>query len=144
MEASLASAGVSTGSIAVLYIIYKVFSAIRGHRLISDCCGKFYEIGVDVRDMPPTPPVPGEKQTHLLSSHPKEESSQSQNVSAPKDVERPLDLKKALFDRRHQPQQVAEEGSSHGLFVPSTVESKPSAGELESDSVSSSPPISSE
>ena len=144
METSLASAGVSTGSIAVLYIIYKVFNAIRGHRLISDCCGKFYEIGVDVRDMPPTPPAPGEKQTHLLSSQTKEESSQSPPVSAPKDEEHPRDLKKALFDRKHPPQQVAEEESSHGLFVPSTVASKPSVGELESDSVSSSPPISSE
>jgi hypothetical protein len=57
MDASLlASAGVSTTTMAVLFIAYKVFQAIRGHRLVSDCCGRRGEVGFDVRDMPPTPP----------------------------------------------------------------------------------------
>jgi len=57
METYLASAGVSTGSIAILYVAYKVWKNVVGHRLVSDCCGKTYEVGVDVRNMPPTPPT---------------------------------------------------------------------------------------
>ena len=141
METYLASAGVSTGSIAILFLAYKVFSAIRGHRLISDCCGKFYEVGVDVRGMPPTPPVPGETQTHQISSPPEEVSSQSLTVSAPKEPERPPDLRKASSVRRHLPQRGLAVVSAPVSLAPSTSESKPSDVKLEGDLVSSVPPI---
>jgi hypothetical protein len=55
MEEALATAGVSTSSIAILFILYKVFNAMKGHRLVSSCCGRKGEVGFDVRDMPPTP-----------------------------------------------------------------------------------------
>jgi len=141
METYLASAGVSTGSIAILFIAYKVWSAIRGHRLISDCCGKFYEVGVDVRDMPPTPPVPGETQTHQPSSPPEEVSSQSLTVSAPKEPERPPDLRKASSVRRHPTQRGLAVVSAPVSLAPATSESKPSDVELADGSVSSLPPI---
>ena len=57
MDANLlASAGVSTTTMAILFIAYKVFMKLKGHRLVSDCCGRKGEVGFDVRDMPPTPP----------------------------------------------------------------------------------------
>ena len=51
----LASAGISTSTMAVLFIAYRVFLAVKGKRLVSDCCGHKGEIGMDVRDMPPSP-----------------------------------------------------------------------------------------
>ena len=101
METYLASAGVSTGSIAVLYILYRVWNSIRGHRLVSDCCGKFYEVGVDVRDMPPTPERT-EKNSHQLPSPPEVSSYQSPPlfVSIPK--ERPEDLETVATGSIHR------------------------------------------
>ena len=110
METYLASAGVSTGSIAILYIIYRVLNAIKGHRLVSDCCGKFYEVGVDVRDMPPSP-VKQDTKSHPPPSSPEEPSSENLSVSAPKEPVRPLDLKKASSVRRHLPQPVVVDTS---------------------------------
>jgi hypothetical protein len=48
---------------AILFIAYKVFMKMKGHRLVSDCCGRKGEVGFDVRDMPPTPPE--ENRSHL-------------------------------------------------------------------------------
>jgi len=53
MENYLATAGLSTGSIVALGILYRVWRHIRGKKLISDCCGLKGEVGVDVRDMSP-------------------------------------------------------------------------------------------
>ena len=109
MEAYLASAGVSTGSIAILFLLYRIWLSVKGHRLVSDCCGRFYEVGVDVRDMPPTP-VKQETESHLPpSSVPEALSSESLSVSVPKEPVRPLDLKKASSVRRHLPQPVVED-----------------------------------
>jgi hypothetical protein len=56
MDANLlASAGISTSTMAALFIIYKVFMKMKGHRIVSDCCGRKGEVGFDVRDMPPSP-----------------------------------------------------------------------------------------
>ena len=76
MDASLlASAGVSTTTMAILFIAYKVFMKMKGHRLVSDCCGRKAEVGFDVRDMPPTPPEEtGSHQPPLPSAGAKPES----------------------------------------------------------------------
>ena len=111
METYLASAGVSTGSIAILFLLYRIWLSIKGHRLVSDCCGRFYEVGVDVRDMPPTP-MKQETDSHPpLPSSPEALSSESLSVSVPKEPERPLDLKKASSVRRHLPQPVVVDKS---------------------------------
>lgn len=47
--------GISSGSIALLGLLYALWLRVQGHRLVSDCCGKKYEVGVEVKDMPPTP-----------------------------------------------------------------------------------------
>lgn len=52
---ALAAAGVSSSAIAVLFIVYKVLQKVVGHRVISNCCGRRMEVGVDIRDMPSTP-----------------------------------------------------------------------------------------
>lgn len=62
----LASAGISTTTVVALFAAYKLFMAIKGHRLVSTCCGRKGEVGFDVRDMPPTPPE--ENQSHPTPS----------------------------------------------------------------------------
>ena len=51
----LASAGVSISTITIMFLAYRVLKSIIGHRYVSDCCGRFFEIGVDVRNFPSSP-----------------------------------------------------------------------------------------
>jgi len=82
MDASLlASAGVSTTTMAILFIAYKVFMKMKGHRLVSDCCGRKAEVGFDVRDMPPTPPE--ETQSHQSPPLSAGEKPESLSVRVP-------------------------------------------------------------
>ena len=53
--AALQTAGLSSGSIVVLFILYRLWKASVGHRIVSDCCGRRLELGLAVRDMPATP-----------------------------------------------------------------------------------------
>mgnify|MGYP003660657072 CR=1 FL=1 len=59
--ASLQTAGLSSGSIVVLFILYRLWAASVGRRIVSDCCGRRLEVGVAVRDMPTTPETNLEK-----------------------------------------------------------------------------------
>lgn len=82
METSLlASAGVSTTTMAVLFLAYKAFMSMKGHRLVSDCCGKKGEVGFDVRDMPPSPPE--ETQSHHTLPPKTGEKKESLSVVVP-------------------------------------------------------------
>ena len=79
MDASLlTSAGVSTSVIAGAIIAYKIFMSLKGHRMVSDCCGRKGEIGFDVRDMPPSPP----KETQSLLSPLLSVDAKPQSLSA--------------------------------------------------------------
>ena len=49
----LKTAGVSTTGIAILLIVYRVVKSIKGKRLVSSCCGKKIEVGLDVEEMTP-------------------------------------------------------------------------------------------
>lgn len=51
----LASTGVSISAMTIMFLSYRVLKVIIGHRYVSDCCGRFFEIGIDVRDFPPSP-----------------------------------------------------------------------------------------
>lgn len=84
MESALATAGVSTSSIAILYLLYKAFNTLKGHRLVSDCCGKKGEIGFDVRDMPPSPE---ETKSHPEVQHDAGGSKGTLSVRVPELVE---------------------------------------------------------
>lgn len=58
MEANyLASAGVSSSTIAIIYIVYRLFKKFEGHKLVSNCCGKKTEVGFAVEDMSPSHPA---------------------------------------------------------------------------------------
>lgn len=59
--ASLQTAGLSSGTIVVLFILYRLWKASVGHRIVSDCCGRRLEVGLAVRDMPDTPDTKLEK-----------------------------------------------------------------------------------
>jgi hypothetical protein len=52
----LASAGVGSSTIAVLFVAYKLFKNVEGHKLVSNCCGKRTEVGFAVEDMSPSHP----------------------------------------------------------------------------------------
>jgi len=57
MEANyLASAGVGSSTIAVLFLAYKMFKKLEGHKLVSNCCGKKTEVGFAVEEMSPSHP----------------------------------------------------------------------------------------
>lgn len=52
---SLQAVGVSSGTVAVLFLLYRAFKLVNERRLVSDCCGRKLEVGFAVRDMPATP-----------------------------------------------------------------------------------------
>jgi len=49
----LKMAGVSTTGVAILLIVYRILRTIKGKKLVSKCCGKKIELGVDVEEMTP-------------------------------------------------------------------------------------------
>jgi hypothetical protein len=88
MDASLlASAGVGSSTIAGLFIAYKIFKKLNGHRLVSDCCGKKGEIGFVVRDMAPSPQVGTQSLPSL--PHGSGEPKESLPVSVPTQIRLP-------------------------------------------------------
>ena len=50
----LMNAGLSTTGVAILLIVYRLIKSVQGKKLISSCCGKKMELGMDV--VPMTPP----------------------------------------------------------------------------------------
>lgn len=46
-------AGVSSSSIAIVLIVYRILKSIQGKKLVSSCCGKKMEVGIDVAPMTP-------------------------------------------------------------------------------------------
>jgi hypothetical protein len=52
---SLQTVGMSSGTVAVLFLLYRAFKLVNERRLVSDCCGRKLEIGIAVREMPTTP-----------------------------------------------------------------------------------------
>ena len=57
MDAQLATQfGLSSGGVAVILVVYKLFKAFKGHLLVSKCCGRRMEVGFDVQDSLDTPP----------------------------------------------------------------------------------------
>jgi hypothetical protein len=58
MEANyLASAGVGSSTIAIIFLAYKLFKKFEGHKIVSNCCGKKTEVGFAVEDMSPSHPA---------------------------------------------------------------------------------------
>jgi len=51
------SFGVSSGTILVVFFLYRALSGLSGRRLVSDCCGRMGEVGFAIRAMPSTPPT---------------------------------------------------------------------------------------
>ena len=46
-------AGLSTSGVALILIAYRVLKSVMGKRLVSSCCGKKMDIGVDIQPMTP-------------------------------------------------------------------------------------------
>ena len=88
MDASLlASAGVSTTTMAILFIAYRVLQSAKGRRFVSNCCGRKGEVGFDVRDMPPTPPEGNHSHPTAQPPPPSDVKPQSLSVSIPEPKE---------------------------------------------------------
>ena len=49
------TAGLSAGSVSIILIIYHIIRCICNKKLISDCNGKNYEVGFQVKDMSNSP-----------------------------------------------------------------------------------------
>jgi hypothetical protein len=94
MDANLlASAGVGSSTIAILFIASKIFKAIKGQRLVSDCCGRRGEVGFDVREMPQSPPI--ESQSHPPLPPSEDEKPESLSVKVPAHSEHHLEKETA-------------------------------------------------
>jgi hypothetical protein len=134
-----ASAGVSTGAIVILGALWKIWNNIRGHRLISDCCGRFYEVGVDVRDMPHTPEDKSRNQS-LLSVQ-VEQSSESPPVTYQEPSRHLPDLKTSKSIRIRLPPQSEEEENALVSVAPTTSDTKQSEPVKVSNPETSEPPL---
>lgn len=53
-ETLLMNAGLTTSGVAILLIVYRVFKTLQGKKLVSSCCGRRVEVGMDVVPMTPT------------------------------------------------------------------------------------------
>jgi hypothetical protein len=53
----LKMAGFSTTGMAILMIVWRVLKSVQGKKLVSTCCGRKGEMGVDVVAMTPPPPL---------------------------------------------------------------------------------------
>lgn len=51
----LTSAGLSTTGVALLLLAYRLLKSVKGKKLVSSCCGRKLELGVDVAEMTPQP-----------------------------------------------------------------------------------------
>lgn len=49
----LMNAGLSTTGVAILLIVYRLIKSVQGKKLVSSCCGKKMELGMDVVPMTP-------------------------------------------------------------------------------------------
>lgn len=92
--------GASAGTIAVILLIYRIGKSLMGKRLISNCCGRKMEVGIDVKDT--ASPV----SNPLVIRQP----SEPKNISIP--VE---DARTNLRETRQ-----SEEGRSHQVAPTST------------------------
>lgn len=54
-EELLKMSGASAGTIAIVLVVYKILKGVLGKRLVSNCCGKKLEVGLEVKDSIPTP-----------------------------------------------------------------------------------------
>jgi len=62
---TLASAGLSTTAVIILYGLYRFCVAIIGHRFVSQCCEREVRVGINVEDFTPPSAHPTRSQTHL-------------------------------------------------------------------------------
>ena len=46
-------AGLSSSGMAIVLIIYRILKYIKGKKVVSSCCGKRIEMGIDVTEMTP-------------------------------------------------------------------------------------------
>ena len=83
----LASAGVGSSTIALLFLVYKLFNKFEGHKLVSNCCGKKAEMGFAVEEMSPTHPV--EKKNPPTEASAVGESKETLSVRLPASPESP-------------------------------------------------------
>jgi len=62
---TLASAGLSTTAVIILYGLYRFCVAIIGHRFVSQCCEREVRVGINVEEFTPPSEHPTRSQTHL-------------------------------------------------------------------------------
>jgi len=131
MEGYLATAGFSTSAIVITGLVYKGAKSIIGRRLISDCCGKNYEVGLDIRDMPHSPKRKG-------TTHPTAElepSSENQHESPSKEPEHREALETEQSARKHPHPKVEAEETAPESVDSASSESKESESETSQQSI---------
>jgi hypothetical protein len=51
VETMLQMGGVSTTSMAIVLVVYRILKSLRGKKLVSSCCGNRVDVGFDVESM---------------------------------------------------------------------------------------------
>jgi hypothetical protein len=105
---TLSTALTSSGAVLATALAYKIWTMIKGKRLISDCCGKKLEVGVDVRDMPHSP-----TELEMTSPHPShqvlETPEESRHGFALREKKRRAGSESEVSEQKHQPQIIVVE-----------------------------------
>jgi len=132
---TLSTALTSSGAVIALGIAYKVWSNIKGKRLISDCCGRKLEVGVDVRDMPHSPVEPEKTNPHPPSHPVVGKHGQSRHGFVPREKKHRAGSESEVSEQKHQHPIVEAEGIVLVSSVPAASGSKEcgNAKELPSD-----------
>lgn len=100
----------SSGAVLALGIGYKIWVNIKGKRLISFCCGRKLEVGVDVRDIPHSPVEP-EKKSHPPPHPVGGKHGQSRHVFAPKERKHREGSESEVSGQKH-PHPTSEEADT--------------------------------
>lgn len=61
-------AGLSTSGVAIVLIAYRVWKSVLGKKLVSNCCGERFEMGMDIQTMTPSATVDTQNPLHLAKS----------------------------------------------------------------------------
>ena len=79
----LTSAGLSTTGVALLLLAYRILKSVKGKKLVSSCCGRKLELGMDVQEMTPQPDHKAITIQNPMKNGSGKEQEEGSNVSHP-------------------------------------------------------------
>lgn len=99
---TLSTALTSSGAILAVGLAYKIWLMVKGKRLVSDCCGRKLEVGVDVRDMPHSPVHPEKTNPPCPSQSKMEKHGQSRHGHFLREKKRRVGSESEVSEQKRQ------------------------------------------